>query len=137
MVALLWANAAHAQRIPEEVVWSVGFGLLAPFIGVPIKVRIVRLSKAEAAGLRPWVFGLIEWVIWFPVAFVLLQWSDANLFFVVVPVLLAVSIWLHRSWTTKASWTIAILLCLVTPVLIVVLPVLALATIAYVQSLAA
>lgn len=137
MAALLWANSVYAQRIPIEAVWSAGFGLFAPFIAVPIKIAIVRLSKVEAASLRPWSLGLIEWVIWFPVAFVLLQLSDANLLLLVVPALLAVSIWLHRSWTAKASWPIAILLCLITPLLIVALPLLAFGTMAYVQSLAA
>jgi len=118
-------------------VWSAGLGLLAPFIAVPIKVGIVRLSKAEAASFRAWSLGLIEWVIWFPAAFVLLRLSDANLLFVVVPALLAVSIWLHRSWTANASWTVTIFLCLITPLLIVVLPLLAFGTMAYVQSLAA
>jgi len=122
IVVLLWANDAHAQRIPIEAVWSAGFGLLAPFIAVPIKVGIVRLSKVEAASLRPWSISLIEWVIWFLVAFVLLQLSDANLLLVVIPALLAVSMWLHRSWTANASWLIVIVLCLITPLLIVALP---------------
>jgi len=135
-LALLWVNDVHAQRIPIEAVWSVGLGLLAPFIAVPIKMGIVRLSRAETKKFRPWFFSAIEWVIWFPVAFVLLQLSDANLLLVVVPALLAVSLWLHRSWTANNSWAIAAVLCVITPALIVALPLVAFGTMAFVQSLA-
>lgn len=136
-VSLLWATDAHAQRIPIEAVWSAGVGLFAPFIAVPIKIAVVRLSNVEAASFRPWSLGLVEWAIWFPAAFVILRSSDANLIPVVVPAVLAVSIWFHRSWTVKVSWTIAILLCLITPLLIVALPLLAFGTMVYLQSFAA
>jgi hypothetical protein len=137
VVVLLWADAVQAQRVPIEAVWAAGFGLIAPFVAVPIKVGILRVFKVDAANVRLWLLGLIEWVLWFPVAFVLLQLSDANLLPVVIPILLVVSAWLHRSWIAKASWTIAIFLCLITPVLIVGLPSLAFVTMAYVQSGAA
>ena len=136
MVVLFWADAAHAQRIPIEFVWSAGLGLIAPFIAVPIKVGIIRLSKGDLAGFRPWILSLIEWVMWFPVGFILLRMSDANLVLVVVPALLAASIWLHRTWATNSSWAIVVVLCFVTPLMIVALPLLAVVTIAYVQSLA-
>ncbi len=137
VVALFWTDDAHAQRIPVEFVWSAGLGLLAPFIAVPIKVGIIRLFKGDLAGFRPWILSLIEWVIWFPVGFVLLRMSDANLVLMVVPALLALSGWLHRTWIANSSWTIAVLLCFVTPLMIVALPLLAVVTIAYVQSLLA
>jgi hypothetical protein len=118
-------------------VWSAGAGLLAPFIAVPIKVGLVRFSKVDAASFRPWSLSVIEWAIWFPAAVVLLRSSDTNLLPVVVPALFAVSTWLHRSWAANASWAIAIFLSLITPILVVALPLLAFGAIAYLQSLAA
>ena len=123
-VTLLWANDAQAQEIPIEAVWLAGAGLFAPFIAIPIKIALARLSKVNAATFHPWSLSLIEWIIWFPAAYVLLRSSDANLIPVVLPALLGLSIWLHRSWANDASWPSAILLSLPTPLLAVALPVL-------------
>lgn len=124
-ITLLWASDAQAQKIPIEAVWSAGTGLFAPFIAVPIKVALARLSRVNAANFRFWSLSLLEWIIWFPVAFVFLRSSDANLIPVVLPVLLGLSIWLHRSRLDDAPWPFALLLALLTPVLAVALPVLA------------
>jgi hypothetical protein len=123
-VTLLWPNDAQAQKIPIEAVWSAGAGLFAPFIAIPIKIALARFSKVNAANFHPWSLSLIEWVIWFPAAYVLLRSSDANLIPVVLPALLGLSIWLHRSWANDASWPSAILLSLPTPILAVALPLL-------------
>ena len=124
-VTLLWAGDAHAQRIPIEAVWSAGAGLFAPFIAVPIKIALARFSSVNAASFHPWSLSLIEWVIWFPAGFALLRSSDSNLIPVVLPALLGLSIWLHRSWADHASWPFAIVLSLLTPLLAVALSVLA------------
>jgi hypothetical protein len=116
-------------------VWSAGAGLLAPFVAAPIKIGLVRISKVDGANFRPWSLSLIEWLIWFPIAFVLLRSSDSNLIPVVVPALFTLSTWLHRSWAANASWVFAIFLALLTPALGVALPLLSFATIAYLQSL--
>jgi hypothetical protein len=123
-VILLCATDAQAQEIPIDVVWSAGAGLSAPFIAIPIKIALARFSKVKPANLHPWSLSLIEWVIWFPTAYVLLRSSDANLIPVVLPALLGLSIWLHRSWADDVSWRFAILLSLPTPLLAVALPVL-------------
>jgi hypothetical protein len=45
---LFSASEAHAQRIPEVVLWSAGASLFAPFVAVPIKRGILRFLVLEA-----------------------------------------------------------------------------------------
>lgn|GEM_PF-3104875 len=134
-VTLLWAKNADAQRIPIELVGSAATALVAPFIAVPIKIGMIRLSKIELMDFRPWSLSLVEWILWFPAAFFLLQLSDSNLIPVVIPAIYALSTWLHKSRAAKISWRFAILLSVVTPVLAVLIPLVTVVTIAFLQSL--
>jgi len=136
-LTLLWVSNAHAQRIPIELVWSATTALVAPVIAVPIKIGLIRVSKIELSDFRPWSLSLVEWIIWFPIAFALVQLSDSNLIPVVIPALYALSTWLHKFWTNNASWQFAILLSLITPALALLFPLLAVLTIGFLQSLSA
>ncbi len=133
---LLPASAAHAQRIPEVVIWSAGASLFAPFVAVPVKLGILRLLDLEVAGSRLWSMCAIEWALWFPVAFLVLRYGRTSppLF---VLALFASVVWLHRARVANAAWRSALLLSLPTPVLMLVLPLLAFGSAAFLESLAA
>lgn len=136
VLVLFSASAAHAQRVPEELFWCAGAALFAPFLAIPIKLGLVRLLALEADGRRLWSISVIEWVLWFPVAFLLLRSIRSSsvplnllgLFFSVV--------WLHRERVANARWSSAVYLALPTPVLALALPFAAFGVAAYLESLA-
>ena len=123
-LVLLPASIAHAQRIPDVAVIWVGSSLLAPFIAVPVKLGILHLLALEVAGRRLWMISAIEWVLWFPLGFVLLRYGRSSPP-VVVLLLFASVVWLHRIRVADAAWTCALYLSLPTPVLAIALPFLA------------
>ena len=59
-LVLLSASAAHAQKVPEFVIWSAGASLLAPIVAVPVKLGIVRLLALRATAARFWSICAIE-----------------------------------------------------------------------------
>ena len=122
---LLWSSAAHAQRIPLILVGVAGTSLLAPFVAVPVKVVILRLLTAKAGASRLWFISAIEWVLWFPVTVIAVVSSGPFAVPLVVPLLLATAVWLHRERVNNASWGSALLLSLPTPILAVAIPSLA------------
>jgi hypothetical protein len=131
---LLSASPAHAQRVPEVVLWSAGASLLAPFVAVPIKLGILRLLALEPGRSRFWSVAAIEWGLWFPVAFFLLRSVRSSSVPLVVLGLFASIVWLHRERLTQESWRSALWLSLPTPVLALSLPFLALAAAAFLES---
>ena len=131
---LFFAGAAQAQRIPEGVIWFAGAGLFAPFAAVPVKAGLLRLRSLEAEASLLWTLSAIEWVLWFPVGFLSLRFGRSPP--LIVLVLLISAVWLHRTRVANASWSSALALSLPTPFLALVLPVLALAAAALVESVA-
>ena len=136
-LVLLSANAAHAQRIPETVVWSAGPSLFAPFVAVPVKLGILRLLALEAAGSRLWSLSAIEWLLWFPVAFILFRYGRSSAVPLNALALLALAVWLHRALLANAPWRAAIFLSIPTPILALVLPFLAFGLAVFLEWLAA
>ena len=134
-LTLLTAGEAHAQRIPEVVVWSAGASLLAPFIAVPVKIGILRLLGLEAGTSRLWSISAIEWVLWFPGAFLLLRSGSSYSVPLIVLVLFALAAWLHKARVANAAWRSALFLTFPTPILALVLPFLALCAAAFLESL--
>ena len=132
-LVLFSASAAHAQRIPEVVVWSAGAGLFAPFVAVPVKLGVLRLRDLEASA-RLWSTSALEWLLWFPLGFALLRFGRSPPLGVVV--LLALAVWLNKARTPGASWLSALFLSMPTPVLALLLPFLAFAATVLVESLA-
>jgi hypothetical protein len=123
-LVLLPASAAHAQRIPDVAIWWVGTSLLAPFLAAPVKLGILRLLGLKLAGARLWMISAIEWVLWFPIGFVLLRHANASPPMVVL-FLFGSAVWLHRVRVADAPWSSALLLSLPTPILAVAMPFLA------------
>jgi hypothetical protein len=122
VLVLLPASAAHAQRVPEVVVWSVGASLLAPFVAVPVKIGVSRLMALEAARSRLWSISAIEWVLWFPVAFLVLSSGRSSSAPLAVLAIFASAAWLQKALLANTSWRTATLLALPTPVLALLLP---------------
>ncbi len=135
-LVLLPASAAHAQRIPDAAIWWVGTSLLAPFLAVPVKLGILRLLALKVAGSHLWMISAIEWVIWFPIGFVVLRYSRSSPP-VVVLLLFASVVWLHRIRVADAPWSSALYLSLPTPILASVLPFLAFVLHQFLERLAA
>ncbi len=133
-LVLLSANAAHAQRIPEMVLWSAGAGLFAPFVAVPVKLGILRLLALEVRGSRLWSISAMEWVLWLPLAVILLRSSRSSSVPLIVLALFASAVWLHRVRLANAPWRSALFLSLPTPVLALVLPFLAFGSAAFLES---
>jgi hypothetical protein len=123
-LVLFPASAVHAQRIPDEAIWWVGASLLAPFLAVPVKLGILRLLALEVPASRVWMISAIEWVLWFPVGFVVLRYADSSPP-VVVLLLFASVVWIHRIRVAGARWSSALYLSLPTPILAIALPFLA------------
>ena len=119
---LLWSSEAHAQRIPVILVGIAGTGLLAPFVALPFKILILRLMSAEATGRRLWLISAIEWLLWFPAVGYTVLAGGPPVVLLVLPLLLALSMWLHRARVNNASWGNALLLSLPTPILAAALP---------------
>ena len=133
----LAASPAHAQRVPEIVVWSAGASLFAPFVAVPIKVALLRLLRLELGGSRLWFLSAIEWVLWFPAAFLLLRSGRQSSFPLILAFLFASAAWLHKARVANAPWSSAVFLALPTPLLALALPFLAFCTAAFLESISA
>lgn len=136
-LVLIPASAAHAQRVPDVVVWSAGASLFAPFVAVPIKLGILRLMALKAGASRLWQISAIEWLLWFPAAFMLLRSASGSSAPVTLLALFGLVVWLHKVRVPDARWRSALLLSLPTPLLALALPFLALASVAFLESLAA
>jgi hypothetical protein len=134
---LLWASAAHAQRIPEAALWFAGASLFAPFVAVPVKLGILRLMALESEPSRLWQISAIEWVLWFPAAFILLRSDGLSSAPQTILALFGLVTWLHRVRIANARWGSAFLLTLPTPMLALLLPFLAFAAASYIESLGA
>ena len=139
IVPLVWvlfsADAAHAQRIPDVYIWFAGASLLAPFVAVPIKMVILRLLALEVPSSRLWSLSAMEWVLWFPIAFLLLRTQGLYSLPIAVALLFGASTWLHQARVANTTWKSALLLSLSTPILALALPILAFSATAFVESL--
>ena len=124
-IFFLSASAAHAQRIPEIAVWSAGAALFAPLLAVPIKTGILHLRAHDAEGSRLWSVSAIEWVLWFPLVFIMLRAGRPIAVPLVLPVVLALVVWVHKESVANTSLRTALLLSLPTPILALALPFLA------------
>lgn len=135
LLTLFWANAAHAQRVPEVMLWCAGAALFAPLIAVPVKLGILRLLPLEVEKQRLWGIAGIEWLLWFPFAFLLLQSgrSSGGLPLTLLALLFA-SVWLHRVRVPTERWNSAVYLALPTPILALALPFAAFGLAAFVES---
>jgi hypothetical protein len=136
-LVLFSAGEAHAQRVPESVMWSAGASLFAPFVAVPVKAGLLRLVSLEATFARLWFISAIEWVVWFPVGFILLRSGRLSSAPIVLLALFATVVWVHSARVANARLGSALLLSLVTPIFALVLPLLAIATVAQLETLAA
>ena len=135
-LVLFPTSAAYAQRIPDAAIWWVGASLLAPYLAIPVKRVILRLLALKVAGSRLWTISAIEWVLWFPVGFVVLRY--ARLSPPVVVLLLSASVvWVHKIRIADARWSSALYLSLPTPLLAIALPFLAFVLHAFLERLAA
>ena len=131
---LFTTSPAHAQRIPDEFVWFAGASLFAPFVAIPIKLGILRLQNEEAGCSRLWIISAIEWLLWFPVGFMVLRFERYSSAPTLVLALFASVGWVLKSRLANASWRSALLLSLPTPVLALSLPFLAFWLTAYLIS---
>ena len=136
-LVLLFPSVAHAQRIPEVALWSAGASLFAPFVAVPVKLGILRLMALKAGASRLWQISAIEWLLWFPTAFILLRSDRSSSAPLTVLTLFGLVVWLHRVRVPDTRWRSALLLSLPTPILALVLPFMALACAVYLESLSA
>jgi hypothetical protein len=131
------ASPAYAQRIPDEFIWFAGTSLFAPFVAIPIKLGILRLFKLEAGCSRLWSLSAIEWLLWFPLPFVMLRYGRPSSAPMIVLALFASLVWIHRTRLANASWRSALFLSLPTPVLALSLPFLAFGAAGFLISLSA
>jgi hypothetical protein len=131
------AGDAHAQRIPTEFIWFAGAGLLAPFVAIPAKLGILRLLDLRCGCSRLWSISAIEWAIWFPLAFLLFRSGRQSTFPLIALFLFGAAAWLHKLLVANTSWRSAVLLTFPTPILALLLPFLAFASAAFLDSLAA
>jgi len=136
-VVLLVPSVAQAQRIPEAAVWFAGAGLFAPFVAVPVKLGILRLMALKAETPRLWQISAIEWLLWFPAAFLLLRSGRPSSAPLTVLALFGLVAWLHRVRLPSTRWNSALLLSLPTPILALLLPLLAFVSAAYLESVTA
>jgi hypothetical protein len=122
---LVSANDAYAQRIPIIYLWFAGAGLFAPFVAIPVKLGIVRLMHLKVGISRMWFLSAVEWALWFPLAFIMLRFGSPVGVPLVLPVVLALVVWVHKESVANASFRSALLLSLPTLILAVTLPILA------------
>jgi hypothetical protein len=122
LAMLFWAGAAHAQQIPEFVVWSAGAALFAPFVAVPIKLGLLRLLAFSVDPSRLWAIAAIEWLLWFPLAFLVLRSGRSGGLPMTLLALLFAAVWLHRVRIPTERWAFAFWLALPTPLLALALP---------------
>jgi hypothetical protein len=133
----LAADRAHAQRVPDIVVWCAGASLFAPFVAVPVKIGLLRLLRLELSGSRLWIISAIEWALWFPAAFLLLRSGNQSSVPLIVVFLFASAVWVHKARVSNAPWSSALFLALPTPLLALLLPFLAFGSAAFLDSLVA
>lgn len=93
----------HAQEIPDDVVLSVGAGLLGPIVAVPVKFGIARLLGTGIRASRLLALCAVEWFLWFPFGFILVR--IAGVFFGPFALLL-LSVWMHWRFTSAESRTV-------------------------------
>ena len=136
-LVLFSASEAHAQRIPQEFLWFAGASLFAPFVAIPVKLGILRLLNIETVCSRLWSISAIEWLLWFPLAFVMLRSGRSSLVPLIVLGLFASVVWVHRVRLINASWRSAFFLALFTPVLVLLLPILVFGIAVFLESLSA
>ena len=129
------AGEAHAQRIPEGIVWSAGASLFAPFVAIPVKVGLSRILGLAPGNARLWAISAIEWVLWFPAAFLLFRSGNQSSFPLIVVLLFVSVAWIHKVRVADATWRSAFLFALPTPLLALALPFLAFALGAFFWSL--
>jgi hypothetical protein len=134
-LVLFSTSAAHAQRVPEEFLWFAGASLFAPFVAIPVKLGILRLLKLEVGHSRLWSISAIEWILWFPLAFIVLRSGRPSSAPLIVLALFASVAWVHRVRLANASLRSAIFLSLPTPILAVSLPFLAFSLTVFLDSL--
>ena len=119
------SSDAYAQRIPIIYLWFAGAGLFAPFVAVPVKLGILRLMHSKVGTSRVWILSAIEWVLWFPLVFIMLRYGSPVGVPFVLPVVLALVVWVHKESVANMSLRSALLLSLPTPILAIALPFLA------------
>ena len=122
---LVSANEAYAQRIPLIFIWCAGASIFAPFVAVPVKLGILRLMHLQVGSSRVWLLCAAEWVLWFPVAFIMFRSGRPVAIPLVLPVVLALVVWVHKESVANVSWRSALLLSIPTPVMALLLPILA------------
>lgn len=122
---LVSANEAYAQRIPLIFIWCAGASIFAPFVAVPLKLGILRLMHLQVGSSRVWLLCAAEWVVWFPVAFIMFRSGRPVAIPLVLPVVLALVVWVHKESVANVSWRSALLLSIPTPILALLLPILA------------
>lgn len=74
---------------------------------------------------RVWILSAIEWVLWFPLVFIMLRAGSPVGVPFVLPVILALVVWVHKESVANMSLRSALLLSLPTPILAIALPFLA------------
>ena len=124
-ILLVSANGAYAQRIPLIFVWCAGASIFAPIVAVPVKLGILRLMHLQVSGSRIWILCAAEWLLWFPVAFIMFRAGRPVAVPLVLPVVLALVVWVHKESLANASWRSVLLLSLPTVLLAIALPFLA------------
>jgi hypothetical protein len=122
---LVSANEAYAQRIPLIFIWCAGASIFAPFVAVPVKLGILRLMHLRVGSSRVWLLCAAEWVLWFPVAFIMFRSGRPVAIPLVLPVVLALVVWVHKESLANVSWRSALVLSIPTPILALLLPILA------------
>jgi len=122
---LVPCSEAFAQRIPIIYLWLASAGLLAPFVAVPVKFGILRLLHLQVTGSRLWFLAAAEWVLWFPVAYLMFRSGRQVAVPLVLPIVLGLVVWVHKSSVVATSWRSALLLSLPAPLLAIALPFLA------------
>ncbi len=122
---LVSAGNAYAQRIPIIYLWFAGAGLFAPFVAIPIKLGLLRLMHLEVGISRLWLLSAVEWVLWFPLVFVMLRFGSPVGVPLVLPVVFALVVWVHKESVANTSLRSALALSLPTPILAFALPILA------------
>ena len=127
-------DSLNAQRIPDEFIWFAGTGLFAPFVAIPIKLGILRLLKLEARLSRLWSISAIEWLLWFPLGFFVIQPIRSSSVPLMVLSLFGAVVWVHRARLADVSWRSALFLSFTTPILAPLLPFLAFGVTAFFHS---
>ncbi len=122
---LVSSSDAYAQRIPTIYLWFASAGLFAPFVAIPVKLGLLRLMHLRVGISRVWFLSAVEWVLWFPLAFIMLRFGSPVGVPLVLPVVLALVVWVHKESVANASLRSALLLSLPAPILAVTLPILA------------